>query len=257
MRNRAHLRVVGSFNNLSDNWLDLLWARVGGPDAGLEHDFWYPGERTRTGLPVPSRSAYAEALARQIRLAAADTIVTVLPRAGSVWRDADYRAWNAWKAGYDAALRAHRDVVPIGEKVFDEAGITVAAYRLVAHDVRYAAGWLPPEAWGRWAGGRTAGLRIPGAAGADSLVIRAAPFGGQDGPQHCRVVCGAHVLGEFTVAGRGWRWADYAVPLPHSTADTLDVRLEFGHRWPAGPQDPRLLALPVQSIRVVRRAGHG
>ena len=252
MSSGERVRIVGTFNNFSEYWARILWRRSGSSAATgpLETEFGYPFPRERTGLKAADDPIYAAALARQLADSRAAVIIALEPAPDSPWRDGDYALWNAWKLNYLRALRASPLVWEETGRDFPAAGLRVDIFRRVDDAVRYVAGWGPPEAWGRWAVDEEATLRVAGDATARHLVIRAATFGSQTEPQTCRVLCAGELIGAFTTGGPPWRVADYVVDLPAARAGAWDLTLTFSGRWRAGEDDPRRLAMPVQSIRV-------
>ncbi|MBE0564894.1 MAG: hypothetical protein IH621_02985 [Krumholzibacteria bacterium] len=67
---------------------------------------------------------------------------------------------------------------------------------------------------------------------------------------HGRVLHADTLLAEFTVEPVPWRFADYEVPIGPQGAARIALTLEFTGLWPAGPGDPRQLALAVQDVFV-------
>lgn len=244
--------VVGTFNNFSAPWTRILWheSRGGRPRTGLVTEFDYPLPPSRSGLDPAWDPRYARHLEERLKVIDAPVAITLEPYPDAPWRDGDYRHWNEWKRNYVTALRAHPDVHLVEEIDLPRAQLTVGVHRIGGGRVRYAEGWSGPEGWGRWCTAARAVVEIPVSRSPSVCVIRAAAWGGLPEAQRCRVLHADTLLAEFTVEPVPWRFADYEVPIGPQRAARIPLTLEFVGLWPAGPGDPRQLALAVQDVFV-------
>ncbi len=245
----GRIRVVGTFNNFSENWVRILWCRAGARGR-LSLEYPYLGTRNRTGLDASWTPLYFDRLQTWLDDDPPDLVVALVPDDPSPWRDTDYRHWNAWKLDYVRALGVSPALVSADDRHFTGAGLTVRSFVPDRRRVAFGAGWGKLEDWGRWAVGSEALLAVPCAPGPATLVVRAATFDKAARSQTCRVYAGPALLGSFTTAGEAWQWRDYRVALPSCATDTLRLRLEFGGLYRGSETDARRLALPVRSIRV-------
>lgn len=254
MKEHRNLRVLGTFNNFSEPWTRILWNRTRGPGArdglGLEYPFFL--DQSRTGWDSSHDPRYATELTRQLEDEHADLIIGIVPHEDSRWRDGDYLQWNAWKLNYIGELQNTQDVM-IRSVVFPDAEVTVWHFETRAEGLRYGNGWGPREPWGRFAVERIAHLRVPLGDEPRTLVLRATAFNASAGSQEIKVMANGYQLATFTVGGHPWQWQDLEVPLPdRGTAGDpdshLDLTLEFSELYRAAADDPRMLALAVESV---------
>lgn len=243
------VRVVGTFNNFSENWVRILWRRSGAR-GDLELEYPYLGTRDRTGLDAAWTPRYFDRLQEWLDQDPPDLVVALVPDDPSPWRDTDYRLWNAWKLNYARALGVSPALVLADERHVSAAGMSVLTFAPDPRPVDFGAGWGKLEDWGRWILDREAELVVPCGREPATLVVRAATFDQPPRSQTCRVFAGSALLGTFTTGGDPWQWRDYRVALPSCDADTLQLRLELSGLYRGSDTDPRLHALPVRSIRV-------
>ncbi|MEZ4389130.1 MAG: glycosyltransferase family 39 protein [Candidatus Krumholzibacteriia bacterium] len=239
-------RVVGTFNECSAGWVELLRSRGGAARDPLRVDFPYPLARGRDRLPAGPDPHYRE-LVDDWFAAHEDRVILITVDPGSPWWTEDYARYGAWKLQVAAAIAARPELATLRQLDLPEQGLHARVLGADPSPVVFGAGWGAAESWGRWALGRSARLHLQGVQQGDVLHLRFAAFEGAAVPARGQVFVAGQRIGVVAPTGPAWRWQDLDCPLPADLADggRLDVVLRFDGQSPVAG---RLRAMPFAEV---------
>lgn len=218
--------LLGSFNELSAPWMELLWERRGRRREGLQVELPYPFERGRSSCDPRYDDAYARILEGSLRDTSWGWIGALELDANSPFHSEDFRSWNAWKQNYVTALERSPNVLLLERAPFAEAGLTLSRYTPRFEPVIWLDGWNQQEDWGRWMSQEEAGWKLSPSSAPDVLILELAPHHEQTHAIQVEALQAGVRRAVWRVEGEPWRFQSYQVSLaPRSDSQEVTIRV--------------------------------